>query len=177
MCYRIDAWDVQQILWWSSSVEVIVATVSTIVYQYANTAVTSYSSIYANNSIPAGTFGGPGEYGKVTVAGVALPTDIIGFNAGAYDRLTTFIYGTEFTNPYGTIYTSPTAVWNYQFVTIMSATPDYILSTYQCPPLSSASWPDVIPEGDSEKVYPSGKKTHVFSVCFLRGLAKPDTSG
>jgi hypothetical protein len=84
--------------------------VSTIVYQYNNTAITKYQTVSANNSLPTGYFEG------VSISGV--PTDLVDNAAGValdYEngQLTTLIDGTVFTDPYGVEYTSPTRVWAY----------------------------------------------------------------
>jgi hypothetical protein len=108
-CCVIDAW-VSQVLWYISSIEVTVATVSTIVYQYNNTAITKYQTVPANNSLPTGYFGG------VSISGV--PTDLVQKTGGVAidyenEQLTTLMDGTVFTDPYGVEYTSPTRVWAY----------------------------------------------------------------
>jgi len=108
-CCIIDAW-VGQVLWYTSSIEVTVATVSTIVQQYNNTAMTKYQTVSVNNSLPKGYFGG------VSISGV--PTDLVNKMGGVaidYEngQLTTLMDGTVFTDPYGVEYTSPTRVWAY----------------------------------------------------------------
>ena len=89
-------------IWFSSSVEVTVATVSTIVYQYDNTAVTSYETTKANSTttFPAGTFQ------NFAISGVL--SALIGTNLG--------VYGTEWTDSYGVVYTSPTPVYDYGWI-------------------------------------------------------------
>ena len=102
----MNARGIHRINWFSSSVEVIVKTVSTIVYQYDNIAITSYSTILANNSqiLPSTTFEASENY---TFRGV--PTTLIDAT-NSYPALTTLVTGTEFTDPYGVVYMSPTPV-------------------------------------------------------------------
>jgi hypothetical protein len=146
-CCYLDSFGVELVLWWTSSIEVTVATVSTIVYQYDNTAVTSYKTIKANNtqSLPTGTFN---NFGSITISGV--PTDIVGNNLAGYEADTTLITGTEFTDPYGTVYTSPTPVWVFRELTYYTEDPTQTGSGYACPTPSFAG------EGDGLEVYPSG---------------------
>lgn len=130
-CCYLDSFNVGQLLWYTSSVEVTVATVSTIVYQYNNTAITSYSTVFSNNSFTTGMF----DRGQTTISGV--PTNIIGLGVGGYEALTTIVYGTVFTDPYGVKYTSPTPVWIYDDVTYRTSMPTSTTSNgvtlYGCP--------------------------------------------
>lgn len=78
---------------------------STIVYQYNDTAITSYSTRFVNNTLPTGdVHRGGGE----TLSGV--PDNIIQFGIGGYDAVTRVVTGTVFTDPYGAKFTSPTPV-------------------------------------------------------------------
>ncbi|KUJ19043.1 uncharacterized protein LY89DRAFT_716658 [Mollisia scopiformis] len=146
-CCYLDSFGVGLVLWWTSSVEVTVATISTIVYQYDNTAVTSYKTIKANNtqSLPTGVFN---NFGTITISGV--PTNIIGDDLAGYEADTTLITGTEFTDPYGVVYTSPTPVWVFSEVTYYTEAPTTTGSGYACP---TPSFDGV---GDGLQVYPSG---------------------
>jgi hypothetical protein len=118
-CCYIQDLRVGQVLWYASSIEVTVATISTVVYQYNNTAITSYTTIAGNStaSLPTGTF----QDFDTSINGV--PRDIIGANRGPYPAASTLIYGTEFTDPYGVVYTSPTRVWMYTDATYLTAQP------------------------------------------------------
>jgi len=118
-CLYIQALGVGQVLWYASSIEVTVAAISTVVYQYNNTAITSYATIAGNStaSLPTGTF----QDFDTSINGV--PRDIIGANKGPYPAASTLIYGTEFTDPYGVVYTLPTRVWMYTDATYLTAQP------------------------------------------------------
>ncbi|KAF8857297.1 hypothetical protein BDZ45DRAFT_803432 [Acephala macrosclerotiorum] len=85
-CCYIDSFGVGLVLWYTGSVEVTVATVSTI---YA---------IAPNRAF--------NDFGSDKISGV--PTNIIGSGLGGYEADTTLITGTEFTDPYGVVHTSPT---------------------------------------------------------------------
>ncbi|CZR61651.1 uncharacterized protein PAC_11548 [Phialocephala subalpina] len=146
-CCYIDSFGVGLVLWYTGSVEVTVATVSTIVYQYDNTAVTSYKTIKANStqSLPTGLFN---NFGTDTISGV--PTDIIGSGLGGYEADTTLIAGTEFTDPYGVVYTSPTPVWVFGEITYFTQTPEPTGTGYACPSPNAGGF------GEGLDVYPSG---------------------
>jgi hypothetical protein len=146
-CCYIDSFGVGLVLWYTGSVEVTVATVSTIVYQYDNTAVTSYKTIKANStqSLPTGLFN---NFGTDTISGV--PTDIIGSGLGGYEADTTLITGTEFTDPYGVVYTSPTPVWVFGEITYFTQTPEPTGTGYACPSPNAGGF------GEGLDVYPSG---------------------
>jgi hypothetical protein len=104
---------VEKLIWYTGSVEVVVGTVSTIVYQYDNTAITSYKTIKANSTAAFPTSYWD-QFSDYTISGV--PTDIIGTDRGPYPARTTVMYGTEWTDPYGVVYQSPTPVWDFGFV-------------------------------------------------------------
>lgn len=121
-----------------------------VIYQYDNTALTSYKTIRANSSqlLPTSTFG----RGDFVFSGV--PTDIIE-DEGAYMQETTLIYGTEFTDPYGTVYTSPTPVWIYHDIHYATPTTTQTVSIYTCPAEEDFQIPG---EDDvTMTIYPSGK--------------------
>lgn len=158
-CCYIDSFGVGLVLWYTGSVEVTVATVSTIVYQYDNTAVTSYRTIKANGtqSLPTGVFN---NFGTDTISGI--PTDIIGtggIGLGGYEADTTLITGTEFTDPYGVVYTSPTPVWVFDEVTYFTQAPEPTGTGYACPS------PSVNGDGEELDVYPSGVSVFMHSRC------------
>ncbi|KAL2074841.1 hypothetical protein VTL71DRAFT_8620 [Oculimacula yallundae] len=163
-CCAIDSRALRQVYWYEGSVEVTVATISTIVYKYDNTAVTQYRTIVANSSqaLPTGLFEGT----EVSIIGV--PTDYIDA-AGPYEAESTIIYGTEFTDPYGIVYTSPTRVDYYPYVVFTTFEAIYEATAsepgYKC----SSERP-----GDSGfDVYPSGIISFRPSISFaLRGLGK-----
>lgn len=162
-CCYLDSFALSQVLWYTGSVEVTVATVSTIVYQYNNTATTSYKTITANNtqSLPTTLFD---NFGTFTLSGV--PTDIIGPDLGPYEALTTLITGTEFTDPYGVVYTSPTPVWVYEDVSYYTSAPIPSGTGYACP---SVQYGGI---GDGIEIYPSGMlDVHtLFTLCGLPRL-------
>lgn len=124
--------------------EVTVATVSTILYQYDNTAVTSYRTIQADitGSLPTGSFQ------ESSISGV--PTDLLPLTAGPYFGLSTLIFGTEITDPYGIVYTSPTPVWIINDVQYFTAAPTATASGYACPEEYDGNPFDVL------EAYPSG---------------------
>jgi hypothetical protein len=101
-------------IWYSTSLEITVATVSTIVYQYDNTAVTSYQTITPNSTatFPTGTFENSGGYYAIP----GIPTDIIKGNLGLYPAGSSLVYGTELTDPYGVVYPSPTPIWDFHVI-------------------------------------------------------------
>ena len=113
-------------IWWTGSVEVVVATLSTIIYQYSNTAVTSYRTIIVNATKY------PTENIDSTVIS-GIPTDLVGNNHGGYPQLTSFVYGTQYTDSYGAIYQSPTNVWNFGDVTYYTQLPITTGAAYECP--------------------------------------------
>lgn len=123
-----------------------VATVSTIVIQYDNTAVTSYKTISANYTIPNGTVDVQPQYTQV-------PTDLIygGGIGGIYERQSSFQWGTVFTDPYGVKYTSPTQVWYYDEVAYYSTTPS--TPGGSCPMENDYGLSSIA----EVEVYPSGK--------------------
>lgn len=129
-CCYVGSDDVAQIIWYTSSIEITVATVSTIVYQYNDAAITSYSttSLYnAETPLPSTLYGyGTNPYG--------VPTDIIGPYVGPYSRSTELVYGTAFTDPCGAIFQSPTPVWAYLDATIITAQPIFTNTAWRCPP-------------------------------------------
>lgn len=153
LCCYLDSFGVGLVLWWTSSVEITVATVSTIVYQYDNTAVTSFKTIKANStqSLPTGVFN---NFGSITINGV--PTDIVGSQLAGYEADTTLMTGTEFTDPYGTVYTSPTPVWVFSELTYYTEDPTPTGSGYACPSPSFAG------VGEGLEVYPSGAFTFII---------------
>jgi hypothetical protein len=105
---------VDEIIWWSSSIEITVATVSTVVYQYNNTAITSYTtnSVYnASNPLPT-TLDSINTYG--------VPTGLISNYDDSYWPTTSLNYATAFTDPYGVVYESPTPVIGYIWATLVS---------------------------------------------------------
>jgi hypothetical protein len=113
-------------MWYTGSIEVTVATVSTIVYQYDNTAITSYKTIMANNSLPTTSFDRPDS------SYLGLPTTIIANGVGGYPAITSLVYGTKLTDPYGVVYTSPTPYWDMEYVTARTVTATLNGSTYAC---------------------------------------------
>ncbi|KAF7880044.1 uncharacterized protein EAF02_007681 [Botrytis sinoallii] len=128
-CCYLSSFQVGQVLWYSESINITVATVSTIVYKYDDTAITSIQTIPTNFTAPSK---------PITRSSInGLPTTIIGTDLGGYGAETTFIHGTAFTDPYGTVYESPTPVWH---------------GSYACPrprDIKSSS-------GDEISPYPSG---------------------
>ncbi|KAG4436711.1 hypothetical protein IFR05_007825 [Cadophora sp. M221] len=146
-CCYLGSFNVGQILWYSSSVKVTVATVSIIVYQYDNTAVTSYKTVKANSSqsLPTGVF--RGDESTVTSG---VPTSIIGHDVGGYDRITTLTYGTEYTDPYGVVYTSPTPVWEYSGVSYFTSSATMTGSNYASPEAG------ICFSGNYLRIYPPG---------------------
>ena len=105
---------VDELIWWSSSIEITVATVSTVVYQYNNTTITSYTtnSVYrASNPLPT-TLDTTNTYG--------VPIGLISNYDDSYWPTTSLIYDTAFTDPYGVVYASPTPVFMHLWATAVS---------------------------------------------------------
>lgn len=71
---------------------------------------------------------------------------------GVYGAETTFIHGTAFTDPYGTVYESPTPVWVYTDVIYATASPTSKHGSYACPRPSDIK----SSSGDEISPYPSG---------------------
>ncbi|KAH7336110.1 hypothetical protein BKA65DRAFT_384129, partial [Rhexocercosporidium sp. MPI-PUGE-AT-0058] len=143
-CCYIGSNSVTKIQWYSSSLEITVATISTIVYQYDNTAVTSYITIMADNSqsLPTGSF----NFESVS----GLPTTILDKYMDPYLPFTTLVYGTEYTDLYGVVYTSPTPVWSYSYKLYSTFDATSTGTHYACPT------PDLVPDGIMIDIYPSG---------------------
>lgn len=143
-CCYLSSFEVGQVLWYSKSIDIIVATVSTVVYKYDNTAITETLTISTNSTAPIRS---------ITRSSInGLPTTIIGTGLGIYQAETTFIHGTAFTDPYGTVYESPTPVWVYTDVIYATALPKLKQSAYACPnpsDIKSSSGKEISP-------YPSG---------------------
>ncbi|CAD6445031.1 3d449f31-a0e1-495a-8fa3-3b93fd50db86 [Sclerotinia trifoliorum] len=143
-CCYLSSFEVGQVLWYSESINIIVATVSTVVYKYDNTAITETLTISTNSTVPSR---------PITRSSInGLPTTIIGTGLGVYQAETTFIHGTAFTDPYGTVYESPTPVWIYTDVIYATALPKLTQSAYVCPnpnDVKSSSGKEISP-------YPSG---------------------
>lgn len=150
VCCYIDApFSVHKILWYTGNVEVIVATVSTIVYQYKDTVTTAYSTIFNNNTLPTQVISRPPGSLETSIAFPGLPNDIIDVIDGYYVT-TSLVAGTVFTDPYGVEYTSPTPVWYYSSVRYYTAEPTLSGSMPTCPPPiqnpsdnNLAVWPSV----------------------------------
>lgn len=105
------------------------------------------------------------DRGQTTISGV--PTDIIGLGVGGYEALTTIVYGTVFTDPYGVKYTSPTPVWIYDDVTYRTSMPTSTASNgvtlYGCPTYAVG-----FGSGHYLTPYPSGKRSFcLLMVSFL----------
>ncbi|KAF4619038.1 hypothetical protein G7Y89_g14807 [Cudoniella acicularis] len=87
---------------------VTIATVSTIVYEYNHTAITSVKTVSANTTATSVvttdsatvTNADPSQNKKRTYMDLTMPTS--------------FIYGTVFTDPYGSTYESPTPIIRYE---------------------------------------------------------------
>ncbi|KAJ8068205.1 hypothetical protein OCU04_003774 [Sclerotinia nivalis] len=143
-CCYLSSFEVGQVLWYSESINIIVATVSTVVYKYDNTAITETLTISTNSTAPSRPITRSSMNG--------LPTTIIGTGLGVYQAETTFIHGTAFTDPYGTVYESPTPIWIYTDVIYATALPKLKQSAYACPnpsDIKSSSGNEISP-------YPSG---------------------
>lgn len=152
-CCYLDSVGVVKLIWYSSSINVTVKTVSTTVYQYDNTAVTSLKTVLVNNTLPTGLFQSPellSNYPEV-------PTSMIAGNGGGYPSQSILVIDTAYTDPYGVVYQSPTPVWIYQDVTSVSqfATPSNGVPV--CPPADF----EKIPDGREEKIYPSGMSSFI----------------
>jgi hypothetical protein len=152
VCCYLDSFGVGQVLWYTGSVEVTVATVSTIVYQYNNTAITSYSTKFVNNTLPTGLLDRANPSDLIS----GVPTTIIGGGLGGYQALTTIVTGTVFTDPYGVEYTSPTPAWVYTDVTYRTSMPTPTGGGYACPTYAIGFGSE-----DVIKPYPSGKNSVV----------------
>ncbi|KAF7865928.1 hypothetical protein EAF04_006092 [Stromatinia cepivora] len=143
-CCYLSSFEVGQVLWYSESINITVATISTVVYKYDNTAITRTLTISTNSTAPSR---------PITRSSInGLPTTIIGTGLGVYQAETTFIHGTAFTDPYGTVYESPTPVWIYTDVIYATALPKLKRSAYACPnpsDIKSSSGNEISP-------YPSG---------------------
>ncbi|KAF7888976.1 hypothetical protein EAF00_009276 [Botryotinia globosa] len=143
-CCYLSSFQVGQVLWHSESINITVATVSTIVYQYDDTAIMSIQTIPTNFTAPSR---------PITRSSInGLPTTIIGTDLGVYGAETTFIHGTAFTDPYGTVYESPTRVWVYTDVIYATASPTSKHGSYACPRPSDIK----SSSGDEISPYPSG---------------------
>ncbi|TGO84104.1 hypothetical protein BPOR_0549g00060 [Botrytis porri] len=143
-CCYLSSFQVGQVLWYSKSINITVATVSTIIYKYEDTAITSIQTIPTNFTVPSKPIT------RSSISG--LPTTIIGTDLGVYGAETTFIHGTAFTDPYGTVYESPTPVWIYTDVIYATASPTSKHGSYACPrpsDIKSLSSDEISP-------YPSG---------------------
>ncbi|ESZ97775.1 hypothetical protein SBOR_1857 [Sclerotinia borealis F-4128] len=143
-CCYLSSFEVGQVLWYSEIINITVATVSTIVYQYDNTVLTSIQTLSTSSTVPSKPITRLSIYD--------LPTTIIGTDLGVYEAETTFIHGTAFTDPYETVYHSPTPVWIYTDIIYATASPTIKNSAYACPSpsdIKSAS-------GDEISPYPSG---------------------
>ncbi|KAF7944203.1 hypothetical protein EAE96_010605 [Botrytis aclada] len=143
-CCYLSSFQVGQVLWYSESINITVATVSTIVYKYDDTAITSIQTIPTNFTAPSK---------PITRSSInGLPATIIGTDLGVYGAETTFIHGTAFTDPYGTVYESPTPVWIYTDVIYATALPTSRHGSYACPRPSDIK----SSSGDEISPYPSG---------------------
>jgi hypothetical protein len=151
-CCYIQDLGVGQVLWYTSSIEVTVATISTVVYQYNNTAITSYTTITGNITVPLPT----GTFQDFETSINGIPRDIIGANRGPFPAASTLIYGTEFTDPYGVVYTSPTRVWMYTDATYITAQPTTTFGGIELCPFHP-DFSELTNESEPEiKPYPSG---------------------
>jgi hypothetical protein len=163
-CCYLGSENVAQIIWYTSSIEITVATVSTIVYRYNDTAVTSYSttSLYNEETpLPSTLYGyGTNPYG--------VPTDIVGPFLGPYLRSTELIYGTAFTDPYGAIFPSPTPVWVYIDATIITDKPIYTNNAWECPPTNL----EVEALGEHVYIAPSGESHYFLVYNYSRSSSK-----
>lgn len=151
-CCYIQDLGVGQVFWYTSSIEVTVATISTVVYQYNNTVITSYTtiSVYSTASLPTGTFQSLDAFLN------GVPKDIIGSNRGPYPAASTLIYGTEFTDPYGVVHTSPTRVWMYTDATYITAQPTTAFGGIELCPFHPGFGESTNEFGPEIKPYPSG---------------------
>lgn len=107
VCCYVSELGVIENIWYTGSIEVTVATASTVIYKYNNTAITSRTTIKANSTT---TFP-PGINDGLRIPGI--PTDLVGTSLGLYPDGTSMVYGTELTDNYGVVYASPTPVWSY----------------------------------------------------------------
>ncbi|KAG4026817.1 hypothetical protein MFRU_036g00500 [Monilinia fructicola] len=143
-CCYLSSFEVGKVLWYSESINITVATISTIVYKYEDTIITSIQTSSTNATAPSS---------PITRSSInGLPTTIIGGGLGVYEAETRFIHGTTFIDPYGTVYESPTPVWVYTDVIYATASPELKNSAYACPDagdIKSSS-------GDEISPYPSG---------------------
>jgi hypothetical protein len=137
--------------WYATSIEVVVATVSTVVYQYKNTALTTYTTVQAENAYT----NGQSFYYSDSIEG--LPKTFMGQGdsvyGGAILQSIVLAFGGVITDPYGTTYTSPTPVLSIAEATWVDVTPtigfDGVLET--CSPPYPGQY------GDTVEPYPSGK--------------------
>jgi hypothetical protein len=155
-CCQLDA-GVAEVLWYTSSIEITIKTVSTIVYKYNNTAITNLRTVLANNSLPDFYFDDgyslPTEYN--------IPNTIID---EGYTQLTTLITGTAFTDPYGVVYNSPTPVLVISDVDYTTYDATSSAGGYFCPDVEDTMMEEGPPEDalDVATVYPSGKSFPSF---------------
>jgi hypothetical protein len=91
-------------MWYSHTVTQVVATVSTVVNIYRDTARTSYVTVANNNTLPSTLF----SYNEYIFPGI--PTELVSYGGPYGDGQTILITGTVFTDPYGVAHTSPTPV-------------------------------------------------------------------
>lgn len=103
----------------SVSKEITIATISTIVYQYGDTATASYSAKSSNWTLPSSDFSN-GEPSSI-------PTDVAN-RGGPHTPLTTLFSGTIFTDPYRNEFASPTPVWSWAGFYKITATDDFASS-------------------------------------------------
>lgn len=144
-CCWIGSEVLGEVIWYTSTIDVVVATVSTVVYKYNNTAITSFTTSVRDTVLDPL----PTTINEDNTLGV--PSDIIGSFAGPWARVTTLIYGNAFTDPYGTVYPSPTAVWMYADATYSTAYPIFTNEAWGCP-----KYPEY--DGDPPRIDPIGSK-------------------
>lgn len=131
--------------WYNTSIEVVVATVSTTYYQYLDGVKTSYSTQLANITLPTTAFTST----QFILPG--MPTSLID-GGHVYEPSTFIVRGTEFTDPYGTVYQSPTPVLWMAGVTYQTVGPSPDGSGgYVC---GDSARPTSV---DYQTVYPSGE--------------------
>lgn len=81
-----------------------------------------------------------------------MPSTIVAPNAGPYTGMSSVIYGTVFTDPYGGVYQSPTPIWKYEAVQYATYSASLTDGTYTCVATpterpSSVGYMNVLPSG------------------------------